>query len=264
MTGLLLTVLIFTQVQTPSGVITGVLRDVNNSPVANVRVALTEVSNGANGAAPGSVLVSISQTNASGAYRLENVPPGRYLVVAGTVDRPTYFPGTMDPTKARVISVLQDVTGGLDFVVAEDNRKPLARQITNLPLVGANVLDLLRLLPGQTVQSQRTVPLPNQPFTFTLEGVRDIAVDFRRADGTAMRYECLDCYFVVTDTEIVKSTSKPGMAFRLKSNGRELDLICHAQECKVEATAFSPVRIFKSQETGVLATSPNVTFTVTP
>ena len=262
MTGLLLTVLMFTQVQTPSGVITGVLRDVNNSPVANVRVALTEVSNGANGAAPGSVLVSISQTNASGAYRLENVPPGRYLIVAGTVDRPTYFPGTMDPTNARVISVLQDVMGGLDFVVAEDSRKP--RQTSNLPLVGANVLDLLKMLPGQMVQSQRTVPLPNQPFTFTLEGVRDLAVDFRRADGTAMRYECLDCYFVVTDTEIVKSASKPGMAFRLKSNGRELDFICQAQECKVEATAFSPVRLFKPQETGVLATSPNVTFTVTP
>jgi hypothetical protein len=265
MAGLLLTVLLLTQAQMGSGVISGVLRDVNNNPVANVRVALTEVSNAAHGAAPGSVLVSISQTDASGAYRLENVPPGRYFIVAGTVDRPTYYPGTMDLSKAREISVSQNVAGGLDFAVTEESRRSpaSARQVTNLPLVGGNVLDLLRVLPG--VQGTVNPPnQPNQPFSFALEGVRGQAVDFRRANGTAMRYECLDCYFVITAAEIASSSSNPGIAFRLKNNGQELDFTCQARECKVEATAFSPTRLFRTRETGVIPTSPNVTFTVSP
>jgi hypothetical protein len=49
--------------------------------------------------------VSITQTDASGRYVLENVSPGRYYVVAGLVSFPTYYPGTADISRASVVTV---------------------------------------------------------------------------------------------------------------------------------------------------------------
>ena len=41
--------------------------------------------------------VSTGLSDAQGRYRLGNVPPGRYYVVAATAGQGTYFPGTADP-----------------------------------------------------------------------------------------------------------------------------------------------------------------------
>lgn len=93
MSGLLFSLFLLAQAQLGNGVVTGVLRDATGKPVEKARVALAEVSDTGNPANPASVLVSIATTDSSGGYRLDNVPPGRYYIVAGRVDSPTYYPG---------------------------------------------------------------------------------------------------------------------------------------------------------------------------
>jgi hypothetical protein len=48
-------------------------------------------------------------TDKNGRYSLENVAPGRYLVMAGPLDAPTYFPGVLNPAKATALTI---VAGG--------------------------------------------------------------------------------------------------------------------------------------------------------
>jgi hypothetical protein len=47
----------------------------------------------------GPVLASLTLTDGSGAYRLENVPPGRYRIAAGLLDAPTFYPGVADEVR---------------------------------------------------------------------------------------------------------------------------------------------------------------------
>src|SRR5262245_15756532 len=86
----------------PAGVITGVVRTPDGRPAAGVRItALRE--DAVNDALR--AMASLTQTDSTGRYRLENVPPGRYYVTAGRVDLPTFYPGTLDVTKGTAISV---------------------------------------------------------------------------------------------------------------------------------------------------------------
>jgi hypothetical protein len=50
-------------------------------------------------------LSSIAETDASGRYKLENIPPGRYYIAAGRLDLPTYYPGTQSMAIGRTILV---------------------------------------------------------------------------------------------------------------------------------------------------------------
>jgi hypothetical protein len=111
-----MSVVLFTLAQIAGGVVSGVLRDSSGNPIPNVRVALAEVSDPANGGRPGSVLMSIATTDPSGGYRLENVPPGRYYIVSGRVDTLTYYRVTPDSSRAKVISISSGfVMAGMDF-----------------------------------------------------------------------------------------------------------------------------------------------------
>src|SRR6185369_15937078 len=47
---------------------------------------------------------------------LESIPPGRYLITAGRVDIPTYYPGTTDRERAKVVTIASGaVITGIDF-----------------------------------------------------------------------------------------------------------------------------------------------------
>src|SRR5688572_27464981 len=82
------------QVGIPNGTITGQVLARDGQPAVGVRVSAMAVPDPGMPATGGTALVSLGMTDSAGRYRLESIPPGRYYVVAGFVDGPTYYPGT--------------------------------------------------------------------------------------------------------------------------------------------------------------------------
>jgi len=114
----LLALVLFTRVtlQSENGVVAGRLLSADGTALAGARVAAVPAEAGRGETTD--VLAAISQTDASGAYRLENLSPGRYYIRAGLVDFPTYYPGATTLSEARVITVAQgSVQSGVDFVL---------------------------------------------------------------------------------------------------------------------------------------------------
>jgi len=101
-----------------TGTVMGSLRSSTGVPAAGVRVsalskpeALTELNES-------SSLAGIAETDASGRFRLENIPPGRYYIVAGRIDLPTFYPGVVNANEGMVILVTAGMTvPGIDFVL---------------------------------------------------------------------------------------------------------------------------------------------------
>jgi hypothetical protein len=87
-----------------NGAVTGRVRDQADKPLASVRVALAELDeNGRPLKDP--VYIAIGRTDNDGRFRLENVPRGRYALIAGAVANPTYYPGSAKPEDARIIAI---------------------------------------------------------------------------------------------------------------------------------------------------------------
>jgi hypothetical protein len=67
-------------------------------------------------ASKASTILSLTQTDGDGRYRLEGIPAGRYHVIAGSLDSPVYYPGTVLASNATVIEVSSGAeTSGVDF-----------------------------------------------------------------------------------------------------------------------------------------------------
>jgi len=109
------------QVAPPSpiqtGSVTGVVRTTAGAPASGIRVTAMREDSMDDALR---AMVSLTQTDATGRYRLENIPPGRYYIAAGRVDLPTYYPGTMDMTKGTAVSISSAMPlSDLDFVIQD-------------------------------------------------------------------------------------------------------------------------------------------------
>lgn len=103
--------------QGDTGAITGRVIGMDGRPAAGVRVALA--SPDANGKITSDILTGLTVTDETGRYRIDDIPPGRYGVVAGAVAAPTFYPGTTSISGASVVSVERGITmSGLDFSLA--------------------------------------------------------------------------------------------------------------------------------------------------
>jgi tetratricopeptide (TPR) repeat protein len=109
-----------------TGIITGTIQVDGGGSMAGVRVAVISVDDiiGAN-------LISLSETDASGRYRLTDVPQGHYYVVAGRVSSFTYFPGGTDRAAAKEVVVEAARTAAnINFKVPADSKRPPPDQYT--------------------------------------------------------------------------------------------------------------------------------------
>jgi hypothetical protein len=99
------------------GTISGRLSLRNGMPAAGRRVLALAVEE-----APGNrnrVLTSLTETDATGRYLLENLPPGRYTVATGSLEELTFFPGTATESQATVVTVTNGARiGNVDFRLA--------------------------------------------------------------------------------------------------------------------------------------------------
>jgi hypothetical protein len=92
------------------GTITGTLLTEEARPAAHVRIAAMVQPENVADVSSAASLASIAETDELGRFQLENVPPGRYYVTAGRVENPTYFPGTVDIAKGRIVTVEAGLT----------------------------------------------------------------------------------------------------------------------------------------------------------
>jgi Carboxypeptidase regulatory-like domain len=133
MKAVLLGFILFAQgiAQTPanSGTITGTVRTSAGTPAAGVRVsAIARQSSATLNPADAAAEVSsssLAQTDDQGQYRLENIPPGSYVIAAGRVTLPTYYPATMDLSKGTVVSVAASaVVGNINITMDDGSIRP--------------------------------------------------------------------------------------------------------------------------------------------
>jgi Carboxypeptidase regulatory-like domain len=110
-----------------SGTVTGLLRNAEGKAAAGVRVAAMTRPKSGPDAGAGTALVSITETDEAGRYRLENIPPGQYYIVAGRVDRPTFYPGAQQIAAGKIVQITPGlVLSGIDFVMNESSvRTPI-------------------------------------------------------------------------------------------------------------------------------------------
>ena len=111
----LLSLLLLQGAPARNGVLAGQLRAIDGSPASGVRVAAVVVPPANQTQEPGLVplqyvpppaaLIRTAITDSAGRYRLENVPPGRYYVMAGLTDAPSYYPNSKTAAAATVITV---------------------------------------------------------------------------------------------------------------------------------------------------------------
>jgi hypothetical protein len=115
------------------GVISGQVR-ADGSPVVGTRVAAIPVDEAEALTSEESILASLAQTDKQGRFRLENVPPGRYFIMAGYLDAPGYFPGVTRRQQARVVVVTAgSTTERIDFSLPVPSGVRVSGRITNLP-----------------------------------------------------------------------------------------------------------------------------------
>ena len=99
-----------------NGSLTGTILLSGGGPAPGVRVAAMTVQEGTAAQKEAPVFVSLTETDASGRYRLENIPPGRYYLTAGFLRQPTYYPGAVDLVHATAIAVTAGAAlTGYDF-----------------------------------------------------------------------------------------------------------------------------------------------------
>src|SRR5687767_7608594 len=106
----------FTPVQVRTGVVTGQLLSRNGQTVAGVRMSAMVVPEPNATPSGTTALMSVVPADATGRYRLENIPPGQYYIMAGFVDLPTYYPGVSSLSGATAVTVSAGATvSGIDF-----------------------------------------------------------------------------------------------------------------------------------------------------
>jgi hypothetical protein len=109
------------------GTISGVLRNADGRPAVGARVSALAKPDSPTEAADLFDLSSIAQTDEQGRFRLENVPPGEYYIIAGRVDVPTYFPGTSQITAGTIVKVAPAASiGGIDFSMSDSSIRTAA------------------------------------------------------------------------------------------------------------------------------------------
>ena len=101
-----------------AGTITGRLLNADGSPASKVRVSAMAIPETRNGGTDAPALITLTETDTTGRYRLADVPIGRYYIVAGFVDSPTYYPKGTGPAGATPVSVTaRAVTANIDFQI---------------------------------------------------------------------------------------------------------------------------------------------------
>lgn len=107
---LLLSILLMPGALAESGGVAGTVRGTDGTPAARVRVGVMAIPEPGRGVRGAGTLVSQGQTDDDGRFQLQEVPPGRYYIVAGNLKAPTFYPGVPKMDTAKMIEVRAKAT----------------------------------------------------------------------------------------------------------------------------------------------------------
>jgi hypothetical protein len=133
--------------QRNGGVVTGQIRLPDGSPAAGVRVSAMTANEATTDAVV--FLEGIAETDLSGSYRLSGISPGRYYIVAGALDAPTYYPGAGSKRDARVLEIADGSSlDSVNFIVQQVRASSPGDVRVPLGINGKVVLEGGKRLPG--------------------------------------------------------------------------------------------------------------------
>ena len=145
-----------------TGAMSGQIRTSSGEVLRKVRVALVAVPT--SGKPSPEIAV---ESSADGKYRLENIPAGRYYVLASSIDSPTYYPGTQDVSGAKVVTVQAGtVLEGIDFtrVARASKPTPAAASVPPAGVSGGNLQSASELVAVDiTIRHETGERLPFKP-----------------------------------------------------------------------------------------------------
>jgi hypothetical protein len=169
------------------GTISGVVSTSSGGPASGFRVAALRADTVSSIRA----MLSIAETDSTGLYTLQNVPAGRYYVVVGRIDAPTYYPGTLDVDKALAVTIASGThVSAADFVIQDASAAALPRPHLSfkpaLPVAGPSGEPLK--LPKEVIESLMKqlgqAPTENQFPNQNDEFVRRMLDEIRKSYGT--------------------------------------------------------------------------------
>jgi hypothetical protein len=171
------------------GVVTGILRNSDGSPAVGVRVsARPRQTTGQTD----ETMVSLAESDASGRYVLDKLPPGAYLIGAGRLTRQTYYPGTPVLTEAVPVNISLDARiSGIDFTVLDDSRA-LPRSFTIPIRLNIEGSDKTSALTGTAAPRLRLMHEETGQFTTIVLGPTSTTVDLPRPVGSVIYFSFVE------------------------------------------------------------------------
>jgi len=192
--------------QAAKAVVSGHVRLSDGSPLSGVRVAAVPVDAG-----NVTVLMTLGQTDPTGAFRLEGVPPGRYYLTAGLVDAPVYLPGVRTQADARIVSITEGASiGDLDFVLSRPVTLRVSGRLSGLPPDAPSGLLNAMLFPTERSAAR---PAPGGLLTTPIAGdgkfeftnVTSGTYELRISSGTSIGISPEATRILVDDRDIVNA-----------------------------------------------------------
>ncbi|HET9943332.1 MAG TPA: carboxypeptidase-like regulatory domain-containing protein, partial [Terriglobia bacterium] len=102
-----------------TGIVTGVLKTADGKPAADVRVGAVDIDDPS-----ASSLLSVTQTDAQGRYRLINIPAGNYYIVAGRLNNLKYYPSGERTTATQILIEPARTRADVNFTVPAGAERP--------------------------------------------------------------------------------------------------------------------------------------------
>ena len=161
------------------GGVAGTLRGTDGTPAARVRVGVMAIPEPGRGVRGAGTLVSQGQTDDDGRFQLQEVPPGRYYIVAGNLKAPTFYPGVPKMDTAKTIEVRAKATvRDINFAV---NVSPLNADTPSGNVGSPASLPVVHVRGRVVLKNSPNAPMPR---FITLQGSQAMPTVAVAPDGT--------------------------------------------------------------------------------
>lgn len=150
---LLLAVFLLAQagrLQPGTGIVSGSVKVAGGGSAAGIRVGAVAIDDPS-----GANMVSLGETDSAGRYRLSNIPAGRYYIVAGLVQSPTYYPGSPLRDAAKEVQVEPArVTSAIDFSVPAGSKRAASGSTPRMADSATEVFTVNRIRAERNIETK--------------------------------------------------------------------------------------------------------------